>query len=145
MPVPLQNWEPIWMDGDNKLTRENQLLWKACWRILQIRGRHQQWGSSLLPWCQFLTHTHTIAKNATPSLTICYMSCPAICPVPYFFVTKQQNILYSCPLLLSFTETTQSMCDQTEKTCKVQWFFLNKKESISILVQTQYALSGSVW
>ncbi len=136
MPASLKNWEPIWLDEDNKLTGENQLLWKAYWQILQIRGRRQQWGSSLLPWCQFLKHTHHRGKHNTISYYMlyvlsCYMSCS-------LFLCHQTTKTFSthAPCFWGFTETTKSMSDQTEKLVKSN-DFLNKKESISILVETQ--------
>ena len=36
MPLPLQSWKSIWIDGNNKLTGKDKLLQKTCWRILEI-------------------------------------------------------------------------------------------------------------
>ena len=60
---PLQNWEPVWMDGDDQPKRQNKLLWETCRRVLQIG--HWRWPGwpNLCPRHKFLTPLYFISHH----------------------------------------------------------------------------------
>ncbi len=104
LPKTLQNWQPVWLDGNDQPPRENKFIQKTHWRIFKIQSRSGQSWPDFCPWRQLLTplpHTHTssplclhVTQNFVPSWST---SCP---PHPHTFCFR------------GFTKNNTLRCDE---------------------------------